>query len=229
MTVQPESHENYSYNQGLICYKGRLYIGSGGEIRQKLLQHMHASALGGHSRQQHTYQRIKQVFFWPGLKKDVEEIIRNCTVCIQNKLDNQPYVGLLQPLPVPQQAWNEISLDFVEGLPRSEGKDSIIVVIDRFTKYAHFIALTHPYTASEVAKAFFNTIYRLHGLPEKIISDRDRIFTSDLWQELFKIMGTKLHMSSSYHPQTDGQTERLNRCLETYLRCMCSQHPKAWH
>lgn len=88
---------------------------------------------------------------------------------------------LLQSLPVPQQAWSEVSLDFIEGLPRSEGKDSIMVVIDRFTKYVHFIPLTHPYIASEVAKAFFGIVYRLHGLPEKIVSDRDRIFTSEMW------------------------------------------------
>jgi transposase InsO family protein len=111
-------------------------------------------------------------------------------------------------------AWTHISLDFVEGLPRSEGKDVILVVVDRFTKYAHFIPLSHPYTMKQVADLFQENIARLHGQPSVIVSDRDRVFTSGLWQNLFKAMGVKLHLSSAYHPQTDGQTERVNQCLE---------------
>ncbi len=155
--------------------------------------------------------------------------MRDCTIWIRNKSDNQPYAGLLQPLPVPQRIWQEVSMDFIEGLPRSEGKDLVMVVIDRFSKYGHFIPLAHPFTVTEVARSFFDTVYKLHGLPERIISDRDPIFTSGVWRELFGMLGTKLHMSSAYHPQTDGQTERLNRCLETYLRCLCFQRPRTWH
>jgi transposase InsO family protein len=136
---------------------------------------------------------------------------------------------LLQPLPVPVRAWTTVSLDFVEGLPKSEGYDVILVVIDKFTKYAYFLALAHPFTALQVAKLYFNQVYRLHGLPQAIISDRDKIFTSALWQDLFKLSDTQLLMSSSYHPQTDGQTERLNQCLEAFLRCTVHACPKQWH
>jgi transposase InsO family protein len=118
--------------------------------------------------------------------------------------------GLLQPLLVPSQAWSTVSLDFIEGLPKSGGYDVIFVVVDKFTKYAHFVPMSHPYTALSVAQLYFNNIYKLHGLPEAIISDRDGVFTSALWQELFRLSNTKLLMSSFYHPQTDGQTERLN-------------------
>jgi hypothetical protein len=118
--------------------------------------------------------------------------------------------GLLQPLLVPSQAWSTVSLDFIEGLPKSRGYDVIFVVVDKFTKYAHFVPMSHPYTALSVAQLYFNNIYKLHGLPEAIISDRDGVFTSALWQELFRLSNTKLLMSSFYHPQTDGQTERLN-------------------
>jgi hypothetical protein len=120
-------------------------------------------------------------------------------------------------------------MDFVEGLPTSENKDMILVVVDRFTKYAHFISLKHPITVKHVAKAFVDNIFKLHSLPSVIVTDRDRIFTSHLWQDLFKALGVKLHLSSSYHPQTDGQTERVNQCLENYLRCMVFAQPKKWH
>lgn len=155
--------------------------------------------------------------------------MRDTTIGIKNKVDGTPYAGLLQPLQIPTQAWQEISMDFVEALPKSEGKDTILVIVDRLTKYAHFISLLHPYTAQEVARAFLDTVYRLHGLPRGIVSDRDKVFTSQIWQDLFKLLGVKLQMSTVYHPQTDGQTERVNRCVETYLRCMTFQYPHRWH
>ena len=105
---------------------------------------------------------------------------------------------------------------FVEGLPKSDGADVILVVIDKLTKYGHFLPLSHPYIALQVAKLYFNNVYQLYGLPQAIISDRDKIFTGNLWQELFNLSDTQLLMSSSYHPQTNGLTERLNRCLEAF-------------
>jgi hypothetical protein len=106
-------------------------------------------------------------------------------------------------------------LDFIEGLPKSGKFDCILVVVDKFSKFAHFIALAHPFTALKIAQMFLDNIYRLHGMPSAIISDHDRIFTSAFWQALFKLSRTALRMSTSYHPQTDGQTERVNRCLQT--------------
>jgi len=119
-------------------------------------------------------------------------------------------------------------MDFVEGLPSSHGFTVIIVIVDKLSKYAHFQPLAHPFTAMQVAQLYFDQIYRLHGLPKAIISDRDKIFTSTLWQTLFKLSDTSLLMSSLYHPQTDGQTERLNQCLETFLRCLVSSCPRKW-
>lgn len=136
--------------------------------------------------------------------------------------------SLLQPLLVPEIAWSVVSLEFIEGLPKSGKYDSIFVVIDKLSKYAHFIPLAHPYTALNIAHVYFSNIYKLHGLSKVIISDRDKIFTSALWRELFALSDTTLLMSSSYHSQTNVSTERLNQCLETFLRCSVHACPKEW-
>jgi transposase InsO family protein len=150
-------------------------------------------------------------------------------VCQQAKPDRAKYPGLLQPLPIPEGAWQTISMDFVEGLPHSAGKNVILVVMDKFSKYSHFLALSHPFSAVSVAKLFMTEIYKLHGMPSAIITDRDKIFVSQFWQELFSRAGVELKMSSAYHPQTDGQTERVNQCMETFLRCFVHACPKQWY
>ena len=126
-------------------------------------------------------------------------------------------------------AWSHISMDFIEGLPKSNGKDVILVVVDRLTKYSHFLPLSHPYTAHKVAQLFIDNIYKLHGLPTTIVFDRDRPFANDLWQHLFKSLNVSLRFSSAYHPQSDGQTECVNQCLEVYLRCMAHSEPRKWY
>ncbi|XP_071680355.1 uncharacterized protein [Lolium perenne] len=121
-----------------------------------------------------------------------------------------------------------VSLDFVEGLPKSSGFTTILVVVDKLTKYAHFLPLSHPYTAAQVAQLYFDQVFRLHSMPAALISDRDKVFTSKFWQSLFRLSKTEMRMSTAYHPQTDGQTERVNQCLETYLRCFISTCPATW-
>ncbi|XP_055960653.1 transposon Tf2-1 polyprotein [Mercurialis annua] len=177
---------------------------------------------------QKTFTRIAADFYWPQMKKSIQDFIKSCGVCQKNKTEALQPAGLLQPLPVPSQVWSDISMDFIDALPPSSGKSVLFVVVDRFSKYAHFIPMSHPYSAVSVARIFFDNIYKLHGLPETIVSDRDVIFTSAFWTELFKLSGTKLAFSSAYHPQSDGQTEVVNRTIEVYLRCFTSDQPRRW-
>ena len=148
------------------------------------------------------------------MKRHIDEFIKQCQVCQQAKHERTLPAGLLQPLPVPSCPWKEITTDFIDGHPKSEGFEVILVVVDRLRKYAHFFPLKHPYTAHSVATVFVDNIVKLHGVPASIVSDRDRVFTRHFWRRLFKEIGTKLCYSTAYHPQTDGQSERVNQCLE---------------
>ncbi|CAN6249028.1 unnamed protein product [Urochloa humidicola] len=219
---------NFSLKDGLLRFKGRVWLGNNVKLRQSVLQAMHSSALGGHSGVPVTYQRLKRLFAWRGMKKDVHSFVTSCAICQQAKPERVKYPGLLQPLAVPDGAWQVISMDFVEGLPQSGGKNCVLVVVDKFSKFAHFIPLKHPFTASSVASVFMQEVYRLHGMPKVIISDRDRVFTNQLWKALFALAQVQLSMSSSYHPQSDGQTERVNQCMETFLRCFVHACPSKW-
>ncbi|GJQ99620.1 retrotransposable element Tf2 [Tanacetum coccineum] len=151
-----------------------------------------------------TLKKIAAYVYWKKIRKEVKMFVKNCNVCQIFKPELVPYPGLLQPLPIPNQIWTEISMDFVDSLPMSKGKSVIMVVVDRLSKMGHFIPLSHPYTAITVAQAFLDNIYKLHGLPKIIVSDRDTVFLSRFWKELFHKLQVSLHMSSEYHPQTDG-------------------------
>ncbi|KAJ4807602.1 polyprotein [Rhynchospora pubera] len=227
LTGPVESHK-FTQHQGLLRYKGRLCVGKSNQWRHKLLHEFHGSSLGGHSGSLVTYKRMKALFYWPSMKEFIVDHIRQCEVCQLTKPEHVPSPGLLQPLPIPSEAWNSIGMDFITGLPKSEGKEVLLVVVDRLTKYSHFLPFSHPYTAASVAQVFLDNVYKLHGLPVSIVSDRDPIFTSQFWQELMTKLGVKLNLSTSYHPQTDGQVERVNQCVEAYLRSMVFQQQKKW-
>lgn len=228
LAVHSPNEQGFSLSQGLIKFKDKVWIAHNLALQTKVIAALHSSAIGGHSGSKATYHRVKQLFQWKGMKLDVENFVKQCQICQQAKHENIHPGGLLQPLPIPQGVWQDLSMDFVEGLPMSDNSNCILVVVDRLTKYSHFIPLKHPFTAQGVAKVMMDQVLKLHGIPRTIVSDRDNIFTSSFWTSLFAMLHTKLLKSTSYHPQTDGQTERVNQCLEMYLRCAVHASPKQW-
>ena len=223
-----QQHTGFELRQGLLFYKGRLVIPRGSRLITSLITEFHGSPIGGHSGETKTYQRVAAELFWIGMRKDIAKFVQECSVCQENKHLATTPAGLLQPIPLPAHVWDEITMDFIEGLPSSDRRDSILVVVDRLSKYAHFIGLKHPFSAAGVAEIFMREVVRLHGIPQAIISDQDKVFMSHFWSELFKLQGSTLKRSTAYHPQSDGQSEVVNRCLETYLRCFASEQPRTW-
>lgn len=228
LTIDASVVPNFTLQEGLLRFKNRIWVGNNSSLQKQIIQVLHSSPLGGHSGISATLKRVQALFAWPGLHKDVKQFMASCLTCQQAKPERVKYPGLLQPLSVPSSAWQVISMDFVEELPVSHGQNCILVVVDLFSKYSHFIGLKHPFTALSVAKLFMLHVYKLHGLPTAIISDRDRIFTSQLWQELFRLAGVELCISSAYHPQSDGQTEHVNQSMEAFLRCFANAVPTKW-
>jgi hypothetical protein len=209
----------------LVVRHSRLSLPASASAWPLVLEHAHGM---GNEGVQKTLQRLRTSFFTPGDNLLVSDFICSCAVCQRNKTSHLHPVDLLQPLAVPTDVWCDIVLDFVEGFPKVDGKLVILTVGDRFSKYAHFLAIGHPYSAMTVAKAFFDTIVRLHGVSKSIVSDRDPVFTSTLWKELFRLTGTKLCTSSAFHPQMDSQSKITNKIITAYLRCLAGNRPRSW-
>lgn len=224
----PDSVPKFEWIQGKLLYKKRLVLSKTSSLIPSVLHTFNDLVLGGHSGFLRTYKRLTGELYWEGMKGDVKKYVTECLICQQNKTLGASPAGLLQPLEVPDRILEEITMDFVEGLPKSWGLDTILVIVDRLSKAAHFICLKHPFTAKDVAEMFVKEVVRLHGFPKSIVLDRDKIFLSNFWSELFRLQGTKLCRSTTYHPQSDGQSEVVNKSVELYLRCFCCEQPKKW-
>ena len=197
-------------------------------IRELLTKEAHGGGLMGHFGVHKTYDMLHEHFHWPGMKHDVHRVCEQCITYREAKSKSKPY-GLYTPLPVSSEPWIDISMDFILGLPRTrKGHDSIFVVVDRFSKMAYFIPCHKTDDAKLVADLFFKDVVRLHGIPKSIVSDRDVKFLSHFWRVLWGKLGTKLLFSTTCHPQTDGQTEVVNRTLTTMLRAIIEKNIRTW-
>ncbi|KAK8916726.1 hypothetical protein KSP39_PZI022713 [Platanthera zijinensis] len=218
----------YHLQNDRLFYHGRVVIPAHSAWRTVMMHEFQSSPTGGHAGVLRTLQRARANVFWKGMRRDIQEFVQTCEVCQRQKYETTSPAGLLTPLEIPHQIWDTVSMDFIDGLPKSQGKTVILVVVDKLSKYGHFLALSHPYTAESVATLFVREVVRLHGVPRAIISDRDPTFVGRFWTELFRLQGTSLRFSTAHHPQTDGQTEVLNRGVETYLRCFVMDEPRTW-
>ena len=198
-------------------------------LRLYLLQAHHDSPVAGHQGKTKTFELLARKYYWPGMRRSVERYINNCHVCKRIKSGRHSPYGLLKPLPVPARPWQDISWDFVTGLPESNGYNAVLVVIDRLTKMRHLIACREQLTATDLANLFIENIWRLHGLPNTIISDRGSVFASEFWKQVCKRLGIDPRLSTAFHPETDGQTERANGPFEAYLRAYINYLQDDWH
>ncbi|MCO5598177.1 hypothetical protein L7F22_052269 [Adiantum nelumboides] len=228
-TAEINMFASYTVMDELLYYLDRICVPHNGALRKILIEEHHEVPFAAHPRINKTYRFLSATYFWPQIQQDVIKYVKACHSCQIMKASRQLPQGLLQPLPVPKERWESISMDFITTLPRtSKGNAQILVIVDRFSKMAHFIPCKKAASAPDIASLFVQHIFRIHGLPRSIISDGDPKFTRHFWTSLFKSLGTNLLFSSAYHPQTDGQTERVNQILEEILRHYIQNHLASW-
>jgi hypothetical protein len=187
-------------------------------LKEQILKEAHESPLSIHPESTKMYQDLRQRFWWSGMKREIAQYVAECDVCRCVKAEHQRLAGVLQPLSIPEWKWDEIGMDFITGFPKTQkGNNAIWVVVDHLSKVAHFVHIHEDITATPLAELYISRIVTLHGIPNMIISDRGSLFTSRFWKSFQEAMGTHISFSTVYHPQTGGQTERVNQILEDML------------
>jgi hypothetical protein len=218
---------DYMIQEGFLFRGNQLCIPNC-SMRENLLKEKHNRGLAGHFGHDKTFVKMSESYFWPGMRSEVKRLVDRCRVC-QHSKGRKQNAGFYQPLLILERPWEAISMDFVLGLPKTQrGVDSVFVVVDRFSKMAHFIPCQKTSDATHIANLFFKEVVRLHGLPKSIVSDRDTKFTGNFWRTLWKNLGTNLVFSSSYHPHMDGKMEVVNRSLGDLLRSLVIEHHSSW-
>nr|KYP43124.1 Retrotransposable element Tf2 [Cajanus cajan] len=214
---------------GILRFKGRICLPQDAELKRAVLEEGHKSILSIHPGMTKMYQDLKKTFWWSGMKREIAEYVAACLTCQKAKVEHQKPSGLMQRIEIPKWKWDSITIDFVVGLPRSaRNSDAIWVIVDRLTKCAHFSPVNIKWSLEKLTQTYVREIVRLHGVPSSIIFDRDPRFTSRFWQSLHQALGTKLKLTSAYHPQTDGQLERTIQSLEDLLRACVLDHLGSW-
>ncbi|KAJ9546504.1 hypothetical protein OSB04_019047 [Centaurea solstitialis] len=215
--------------EGMKCFGNRIWVPKLGDLRKKILFEAHKSKYSVHPGTNKMYHGLRQCYWWPGMKKDIAHFVERCVTCLQVKIEHQRPYGKLQQLPIPEWTWEHVTMDFVTKLPRTpKGYDTIWVIVDRLSKSAHFLPMKETYSMERLARLYIADIVRLHGTPVSIVSDRDARFTSTFWQSFQREMGTRVNLSTAYHPQTDGQSERTIQTLEDMLRACVLDFGDSW-
>ncbi|THH07173.1 hypothetical protein EW145_g3557 [Phellinidium pouzarii] len=220
--------EEWAEEQGLVLYRGKVYVPRDTQIRREIVKLHHDSTIAGHPGNWKTLELVSRNYWWPGMTKFVQTYVKACDKCSRHKVFPEKPAGKLVPNPVPSEPWQHISVDFVTGLPEAQGFNAILVVCDRFSKQIHVINTRDETSALGLATLFRDNVWKLHGLPLSVISDRGPQFASAFTKELNKLLGIKTSLSTAFHPQTDGQTERINQEIEQYLRLFIDYRQENW-
>jgi hypothetical protein len=220
--------EPFAMEDGLVLKDGLVYIPDDNRIKVKILKACHDSTTAGHPGEAKTLELLTRDYFWPRMRQFVNEYVKSCETCARNKTPRHRPHGQLHPLPIPPGPWSSVSMDYIVELPSSSGFDAVYVCVDRFTKMAHFIPTTTHVTAEESANLYLRHVFKNHGLPTDIVSDRGTQFTSRFSSALLELCGIKSNKSTAFHPQSDGQTERVNQVLEQYIRIFCGYQQDDW-
>src|SRR5882724_8435940 len=213
-------HEEWREKDGLVLYRGRVYVPPNGQPRHDRVNALHNSPIAGHAGQWKTTDLVARNFWWPGMGRYIAEYTKGCNLCNRTKNYPSTPAGKLMPNRIPDCRWQTISVDLITELPQSHRYDTIMVVIDCFSKCTHTIPTTSDVTASGVAQLFRDHVWKLHGLPEEVISDRGTQFVSNFVRSLSQLLKIRIVASTTYHPQTDGQTERVNQEVKQFLRLL---------
>jgi hypothetical protein len=226
----PQKVENYKLETGeTLMYKNKIYVPNVQDLKLMILNEIHNGPYAGHPGYQKIVAAVKSQHFWLGMKRVIVEYIVRCMECQKVKAEHRHLAGLLQPLPIPEWKWEVVTIDFIIGLSRIGNQhDSIIVVVDEITEASHFIPLKTTHKVANVVDIFMREITRLHDIPKIIVFDMDPKFTSKFWKGLIKGFKTKLNFNTAYHPESDGQTERVNQVIEDMLRMYVMDKPSIW-
>ena len=232
----PKAHAKFGVKEELIFTKNNLSrdvicvspkaIHKGKQLIKIIINHAHN--IIGHFGQFKTSQYIRRYFWWPAMSRDIESYCKTCGICMTSKDVNSKPTSLLHSLPIPDRPWQSIGLDFMGPLPKSNNFDYLLVMIDRLTSQVHIVPTMMTVTARGITWLILKEVMRLHGIPESIVSDRDTKFTSIFWKEIHRLMGSKLLMSTAFHPQMDGATEEANRSIAQILCTVVSNNQKDW-
>uniref|UniRef100_A0A8C5LHK5 Gypsy retrotransposon integrase-like protein 1 n=1 Tax=Leptobrachium leishanense TaxID=445787 RepID=A0A8C5LHK5_9ANUR len=213
-------------SEGFHIHNHCIYVPE--EARKEVLHMCHDSLVAGHPGRRKTVDLLKRHFWWPSMFSDVNKYVAGCPTCLRSKHTTTKVAGLLHPLPIPTRPWSQISTDFIVDLPPSHKNTVIMVVVDRLTKMAHFIPYPKLPTAAETASLFLHNVFKIHGIPDSIVSDRGTQFTSRFWKAFCSLLRIQVSLSTAFHPQSNGQTERVNQTLEQYLRCFSTYRQDDW-
>ena len=215
-------------NEGLLRYDDRIWVPDSDDLQLRVLLNSHDHPTAGHYGQNKTMDLVRRNYTWPGVRSYIKNYCKSCTTCARSKAPRHRPYGNLRQLPIPEKPWNSISMDFIEQLPPSLGFTAILVVVDRLSKQSIFIPTHDTITSMQLAQLFVLHVFSKHGVPSHVTSDRGTEFVSHFFRSLGKALDMKLHFTSGYHPEGDGQTERTNQTLEQYLRVYCNYQQDNW-